>query len=136
MKKFVFIVFLVALSSASFAQEKTHKIVFQLATSDTLMHQGLTRQLNNVLKHWPTAQIEVVVHNAGLDFMHIANSTVKNVVPELQARGVVFAVCENTLRRKNVSKESIIAGAKFVPVGIAEIVEKQEEGFSYIKAGE
>lgn len=136
MKKFAFIFFLVALSSASFAQEKTHKIVFQLATGDTLMHQGLTRQLNNVLKHWPSAQIEVVVHNAGLDFMHLENSSVKKEVPELQARGVVFAVCENTLRRKKVSKESIMAGAKFVPVGIAEIVEKQEEGFSYIKAGE
>lgn len=136
MKKLTFLFAFLVISQLAFSQEKVHKIVFQLATGDTLMHQGLVRQLNNVKKHWPTSQIEVVVHNAAIDFVVAQKSTVKADIEKLQASGIVFAVCENTMKRKNISKEQVISGAKFVPVGIAEIVEKQEEGYSYLKAGE
>jgi intracellular sulfur oxidation DsrE/DsrF family protein len=44
-------------------------------------------------------------------------------------------VCENTLKNRNISKDLLIPNVEFVPAGIAEIVEKQEEGWSYIKGG-
>jgi len=73
MKK-VLIALLVILSgftTQSLAQqtEKVHKVVFHLATSDTLAHKALAKQLSNVLDYWKNAQIEVVVHNNGIGFM-------------------------------------------------------------------
>lgn len=136
-KTFLFSLLLALLFSVStsFAQEKTHKVVFHLSTSDTLAYDALHIQLNNVLNHWPTAQIEVVVHNNGIAFMQKSKSKHEANIQALTTRGVVFAVCENTIKRKKIDKQDIIAPAKFVPVGLAEIIEKQEEGWAYIKSG-
>jgi intracellular sulfur oxidation DsrE/DsrF family protein len=119
----------------TFAQKQKHKIVFQLATDVVKEHGSLTRQLNNVLDYWPKAEIEVVVHSAALEFMMSEKTSVKPEIEALMERGVKFAVCKNTMKRKKVTESEIIEGAIFVPVGIAEIVLKQEKGYNYIKAG-
>lgn len=131
---FLFLVF-TALSFGTFAQKQKHKIVFQIASDEVKEHGSLTRQLNNVLNYWPKAEIEVVVHSAALEFMMNEKSSVKTEIQAFMEKGVVFAVCQNTMKRKNVTESEIISGAMFVPVGIAEIVLKQEKGYSYIKAG-
>jgi intracellular sulfur oxidation DsrE/DsrF family protein len=121
--------------SVTFGQEKIHKVVFHLSTADTLAYDALGIQLNNVLNHWPTAQIEVVVHNNGIAFMQKSKSKHEETIQALAKKGVVFAVCENTIKRKKIDKQDIITPSKFVPVGLAEIIEKQEEGWAYIKSG-
>lgn len=120
-----------------FAQQtdKVHKIVFHLATSDTLAHKALAKQVANVLDYWKTAQIEVVVHNNGIGFMKKNEAKTAKEIEALKARGVTFAVCENTLKQRKIDKSEILPEAVFVPVGIAELVLKQEEGWAYIKAG-
>jgi uncharacterized protein len=129
------VLILLASFSVVHAQKKGHKIVFQLATDAEKEHGSLTRQLNNVLNYWPDAKIVVVVHSAALEFMMNEKSTVKPAVEELMAKGVTFAVCQNTMKRKQVTEDQIIKGAIFVPVGIAELVIKQEQNYKYIKAG-
>lgn len=130
-----FLLLFTALSFSTFAQKQKHKIVFQMATDVVKEHGSLTRQLNNVLDYWPKAEIEVVVHSAAIEFMMSEKSSVKEEIQALMEKGVVFAVCQNTMKRKKVTESEIISGAIFVPVGIAEIVLKQEKGYSYIKAG-
>lgn len=131
---FLFLLF-ISVTTVSFAQKQKHKIVFQMATDVVKEHGSLTRQLNNVLDYWPNATVEVVVHSAAIEFMMNDKSSVKSEIEALMVKGVKFAVCQNTMKRKNVSEDEIIRGAIFVPVGIAEIVLKQEKGYSYIKAG-
>ena len=43
--------------------------------------------------------------------------------------------CQFSMKERKVSKEELIANAIVVPGGIIEIVQKQEQGWSYIKAG-
>ena len=119
----------------SFGQTKEHRIVFHLATSDTLAQKALVKQLSNVLDYWNTAKLEVVVHNNGINFMKQENARFAKEIADLKQRGVVFAVCENTLKQRKIEKNQILPSAVFVPVGLAEIVLRQEEGWSYIKAG-
>ena len=114
---------------------KQHRIVFHLAAADTVVHHTLARQLNNLLDVWPTAQIEVVIHAWALGFMRQDQSVVKAEIQALKEKGVVFAVCENSMRRSKLTKEQMLKQASFVPVGLAEMVMKQEDGWSYIKAG-
>lgn len=121
--------------NCSFGQAKEHRIVFHLATSDTLAQKALVKQLSNVLEYWDTAKIEVVVHNNGVNFMKQDEARFAKEIADLRQRGVVFAVCENTLKQRKIEKNQILPSAVFVPVGLAEIVLRQEEGWSYIKAG-
>jgi len=126
-------------SIPSFSQKtkkmKEHAIVFHLATSDTAAYRALTKQLSNVLEVWPTAKLEVVVHNKGIGFMKKDGNVLNAQIEALTQRGVVFAVCENTMKSQKITKEQILSVAHYVPVALIEIALKQEEGWSYIKAG-
>ena len=119
----------------SVGQTKEHRIVFHLATSDTLAQKALVKQVSNVLEYWNTARIEVVVHNNGINFMKLEEARFAKEIAALKQQGVVFAVCENTMKQRKIEKNQILQSAVFVPVGLAEIVLRQEEGWSYIKAG-
>jgi intracellular sulfur oxidation DsrE/DsrF family protein len=115
--------------------KKPHRIVFQLTSPDTAAHRALTKQLNNVLVHWPTAQLEVVVHNKGIGMLLKDKTNVQPEITALKMKGVQFSACENTLKQQKLEKSQIVTESGFVPVGIAEIVTRQEEGWAYIKAG-
>lgn len=122
-------------SSEVSMEKKTSRVVFQLSTPDTAAYRALTRQLNNLLEGLPKAQIEVVVHNKGIAMLHKDKS---NVAPELEGlknKGVQFVACEQTMKQQKLQKTDILALAGFVPRGLVEIITKQEQGWSYIKAG-
>jgi intracellular sulfur oxidation DsrE/DsrF family protein len=137
--KNLFLALICLLSVNSFAQNKPkdHKIVFQFTNAnDTLQQKAFVRQLENITEHWPNAKYEVVVYNQGVELVMKNNTKYQARLQTLKAKGVNFVVCENTLKNRKISKEAfpeILVG--FVPAGIAEIVEKQEEGWSYIRGG-
>jgi hypothetical protein len=115
--------------------KKAHRIVFQLTTPDTSAYRALTRQLNNVLAQWPEAQIEVVAHNKGMGMLEKKKSNVPAELAALQSKGVQFVACEQTLKQLKIEKTDLIPESSFVERGIIHIVERQEQGWSYIKAG-
>ena len=49
--------------------------------------------------------------------------------------GVAFVGCENTMTRKNMTKDQLVPFALTVDSGVAEVIRKQEQGWSYIKSG-
>jgi intracellular sulfur oxidation DsrE/DsrF family protein len=113
-----------------------HNIVMQLTSNDAKVHKGLVKQLNNLKDGWGgDLSVELVLHGPGVDFLRDSVTKFAPEIAKLKARGVVFAVCENSLRERKIDKSEIIAGHEYVKMGIGEIVLKQEEGWSYIKAG-
>lgn len=123
---------------STFAQKrpKKHKIVFQFTNAnDTLQQKAFANQLKNLTDHWPNAKYEVVVYNMGLEFVMATKSKHIAAIKALHAKGVRFVVCENTMKNRKITKEQLIPEVEYVPAGIAEIVEKQEQGWSYIKGG-
>ncbi len=114
-------------------QATQRKIVYDLSVADTAMHAGLMRQLNNIKRGWPDAQVEVVVHGKAMNLLVTGKSTQANAIKGLQEKGVVFAACENTMKKVKVEKNQLLPNVPTVPMGIGEIVTKQEEGWSYIK---
>jgi len=112
-----------------------HKIVFQLTTGDTTAHKQLIKQFNNILSVSPSTKIEVVCHGAGLDMLISDKTIVEDKIKLLSEKGVVFNACEFSIKERKVDRIKIILVAGFIPAGIIEIVSKQEQGWSYIKAG-
>ena len=140
-KKLFFTLCIMSLSIAAFAQSKNraankeHKIVFHLASEDTLVHKSLMKQLNNVLTAIPNSTIEVVCHGPGIYMIMRERTLVLDKIQALTKKSVTFKACENTLKERNIPKDKIIAEAGFVPSALVEIVLLQEKGWSYIKAG-
>jgi intracellular sulfur oxidation DsrE/DsrF family protein len=93
------------------------------------------KQFGNILSVSPTTQIEVVCHGPGLDMLVVSKSIVSEKINHFSEKGVVFNACEFSMKERKVEKEAIIKSAGYVNAGIIEIVSKQEQGWSYIKAG-
>jgi len=117
-------------------QKSQHKIVFDFVKADTSDFRIMVTQISNILKEAPNTAIEVVCYGPGL-FMLVSDKTnVSKEMEEIQkASNVSFAACANTMRRLKVDKSRLLPLAKIVPVAILEISSRQQEGWSYIKAG-
>jgi len=115
------------------AKPQVHRVVYDVTKADTTTQAALIRQLNNLKRGWPTAQVEVVVHGKGLDLVLTQKSYKAAAIKELQQKGVVFAACENTMRFRKVTVTDLLPSVITVPMGIGEIIMKQEQGWSYIK---
>lgn len=114
---------------------KEHRIIFQLTSGDTIAHKQLLKQFNNILTVAPDTKLEVVCHGAGLEMLVSGKSVVAAKIDEMSKRGVAFMACEFSIRERKVDRASILKSAGYVEAGIIEIVSKQEQGWSYIKAG-
>jgi intracellular sulfur oxidation DsrE/DsrF family protein len=135
---FLFFFFVVLLVNKTIAQDqnKIHKVVMQLNSADTAVWSGMLGNIRNFQKVWPgNVNIEVVVHGKALNFLVALKSHLVADVEAMTKLGVVFNACENTMNKYGIKKEMLISSVSSVPSGVAELVIKQEEGWSYIKTG-
>lgn len=132
----IFFLLIILFSSISLSAQSKHKIVFDLASADTAAHSGMLRQLNNVLREAPDAELEVVCHGPAV-YMLVKDKTIlEEKMKELITKAAVsFKVCANSMRRLGVDKSQLISLAEIVPVAMLELAKKQKEGWSYIWAG-
>ena len=135
MKKIILITAFSALFSLhSLAQSKPIRIVFDVTSKDTLIHQATIRHVSQESIAHPDALLEVVIYGGSLNMVVKGKSVVTPGVQLLMNnKNVSIKVCEETMKRYNVNKSQLITGVQVVPDGILEIVEKQGEGWGYIK---
>ncbi|MHA6247206.1 DsrE family protein [Pontibacter sp. CAU 1760] len=112
---------------------KQHLVVYDVVSADGDRQGKIMQHMDRMMNHWPEAKLEVVVHGNGLDMLVKDKATAAEQLKALQDKGVVFAACENAMRAHNVQKEQLLPGVITVPMGVVEIIEKQEEGWSYIR---
>ncbi len=121
-------------AAAAWAQDR---VVYHV---DDAAVQAL-KALRNVRNHLdvdPQAQITVVTHANGVDFL-LEGAKDRNggeyagPVAALKARGVRFEVCEITLKNRDLKKDQFIQEADFTPSGVVRIAKLQKAGAAYIK---
>ncbi len=136
MKQFILLI-AILIGTVSFAQggARQHRIIMQLTSGDTLVHKGLMRQLKNMKEAAPGMQLEVVCHGPGMDLLMSDRSIVQPKITEFVGKGIVFLACENTIKERNLERAKVMVEAGYVKAGIIHIVERQEDDWSYIKAG-
>jgi len=114
------------------------KVVYHLNSGLEQASDGL-RNIRNHLEVNPKAQIVVVAHARGVDYL-MKGAKDRNgnpydaAVEQLVNEGVRFDVCEITLRNRNLKRDQFIPEALFVPSGVAEIARlQQREGYAYLR---
>jgi uncharacterized protein len=135
MKKQILLTCLLALFCVfSWAQSKPLRIVFDVTSNDTLIHQAVIRHVTGEAKAHPDGQFEVVIYSGALNIVVRDKSVVSAGVMKLAGlKNVSFKVCSETMNRYKVDKSQLFDGVEIVPDGIVEIVEKQGQGWGYIK---
>jgi intracellular sulfur oxidation DsrE/DsrF family protein len=107
--------------------------VMQFTNSDSVSQASVVLQVGNIRAIWPNAQIEVVCHGGGLDLLQTSKSKAASGVAEWTGKGVVFAACNNTMKRRNLTKADLLPTATVVPSAMIELTLKQEKGWAYVK---
>lgn len=125
------------LSLVAAVAQAQDKVAYHINDAATQALAGL-RNVKNHLDTDSTAQITVVTHANGVDFlMYDAKDRNGNpyeiAVQELVKRGVKFEVCEITLKNRSLKRDQFIPEASFTPSGVVRLSQLQGQGFSYIK---
>ncbi len=116
------------------AQEIPIKIVFDVTSPNEKVHQAAIRHAKAMAKAYPNSQFEVVVYSGAIDMVLDGKSSVQEDIESLADHAnVKIVVCQGTMKRYKVDQSQIITGVESVEDGIVEIVERQNEGWGYIK---
>lgn len=116
------------------AQQKAHRVLFALTSSDTNDWNLTLGNIANLLKGMPDAEVEVVAYGGGINFVK-KGSEAEADIKHLEQAHVKFVACHNSMMFNHLTPADLIEGVGVVPSGIVEVVTRQEQGWSYIKAG-
>jgi len=128
-------------SIVGFAQSASvqTKVVYHIDDAQAQGLKGL-RNIRNHLDTAPQTRIIVVTHALGVDLLMEGAKDQKNnieygpLVSALKSRGVVFEVCEITLKNRSLSKDQFLLDADFTPSGVVKIADLQfMDHYAYIK---
>jgi intracellular sulfur oxidation DsrE/DsrF family protein len=114
------------------------KVVYHLNEGLQQATNGL-RNIRNHLEVNPKAQIVVVAHAQGVDYLmkgkkDANGNPYETIVQDLKSQGVKFDICEITLRNRKLTRDMFIEEGDFVPSGVAEITRlQQREGYAYLR---
>jgi uncharacterized protein len=82
----------------------------------------------------PSSDIEVLVNSKAVSvFDGITLPAHTETIAELAHLGVQFAVCRHSPNGLQIPVESLPSFIKVVPVGVLELIEKQNKGAAYVK---
>ena len=116
--------------------EVKHKVVIQLNTADTSAWSSTIGNIKNLQNIWPNnVEVEVVIHGKALGLLVAAKTHLANELIKMSKNNVQFLACENSMRKHHIDKSELLNIAFTVPSGVAELILKQEAGWSYLKAG-
>lgn len=134
MKRIINMLFALLFTVTSFAQDKPVKIVFDVTSSNTKVHQSTVRHVKAMSEAYPDSQFEVVMYSGAMDMVLKDKSVVAEDLEMLvKKENVDFVICQGTMKRHNIDSTQLITGVRSVPDGILEIIEKQLQGWGYIK---
>ncbi|MCU0357742.1 MAG: DsrE family protein [Cyclobacteriaceae bacterium] len=125
---------LIAFTLSAQAQSPA-RVVMHLQSSDTLVYKSIVNQIGNIKKELPNAEIEVVCHGPGLEFLRKDKAFYVNKIQRMNLSQVSFVGCEYTMQQRNYKKEDLVPYAQTVPYGLVEIIKKQQADWIYVKLG-
>jgi intracellular sulfur oxidation DsrE/DsrF family protein len=134
MKKQLLVLSLLIFGMYGFAQEKKHRVVWDLSSADTTSQAAVFRQINNARVEIPDLEIEVVFHGQAVLAMIKDSTQFTERIKIAKAKGVTLAICNNSLRRLKIDPSQIKVEGTIVPSAVVELIKKQTEGWSYLKA--
>ena len=124
------------LVAVSAAPAKPHRVVVELNSPGKTAYNTVLGNLENLAKAFKPdpVEIEVVCHGDGIGLL-AKTSGFEARMKKLTRQGVQFAACNNTIKGRHIDLNRLDPFIRVVPSGVAEVVKKEEAGWSYLKGG-
>ena len=136
---------LMPLVSAGFAADaKPHRVSIQVDQNDPQVMNLALNNATNVIEYYRAknedVDVDIVTYGPGLHMLRDDTSPVKDRIKRLKELAfpgkIQFSACNNT--KQNMEKVEgkavpILADATLVPSGVVQLMELQEQGWSYVR---
>ncbi len=123
-----------AAGPASGASTGRGKVIFQVSDSDPAKWNLALNNARNVQQDLgaKNVDIEIVAYGPGIGMLKL-ESPVGNRVGEAIASGVAVVACENTMQNQKLTRQDMLSRIGYVKAGVVELMQKQREGYAYIR---
>lgn len=127
-----------ALFMTGCAQQPTkdakQKVIFQVSDADPKKWNLALNNAKNVQTDLgkENVEIEIVAYGPGIGMLKL-ESEVGNRITEAAGAGVKIVACENTMKGQKLTKDDMLANISYVKAGVVELMQKQQEGYAYIR---
>lgn len=113
---------------------KKRGIVVQISENDPAKWDMALTTVKNIRKEFPAENmdIEIVAYGPGLE-MFKKDTPLDRRLDDAAKSGVKLLACGNAMKASNTTKEELSPSVAVVKAGVVEIMQKQEQGYSYIK---
>jgi intracellular sulfur oxidation DsrE/DsrF family protein len=125
-------------TESHFEESSNHRIIYQLNKADPAYLQHVLFSAGELLRKYGD-DIEIVIAAFGPGLHLIGKHPELPIPAELQQRasslaayGVAFHACGNTMKSLGWTEKDLFEFAKIVPIGVDDIMQLQEQGFSYM----
>ena len=97
---------------------------------------GLLSNVDNLLASYEGEEAEPrveVLANGGAVQGYLSGAQHVPAMEGLAGRSVLFAACNNSLKGQGIAADRLASLVTIVPAGVRELVDRQMEGYAYIK---
>ena len=126
----------VMLPFAAQAQDtaKKTRVVVQVSEADPARWNLALNNVRNLQQDLgaDNVTVEVVAYGPGIGMLKM-DSAVGARISEALKSGVKVAACENTMRGQKLTHADMLPNVGYVPAGVVEIVQRQQEGWAYLR---
>lgn len=122
-----------ALPAATLAADKSKRVI-QVSENDPATWNLALNNAKNIQKDVgkDNVELEIVAFGPGINMLKM-ESEVAARVNEAVDSGVKVMACQNTMRNQKLNKEDMNAKIGYVPAGVVEIMQRQQQGYAYLR---
>ena len=119
---------------AQAASPRQNRVVMQVSDNDPAKWNLALNNAHNLQSDLGAANvaIEIVAYGPGIGMLK-TESVVGNRIGEALGSGVKVSACENSMRGQKLVKSDMLGGIGYVPSGVVEIVQKEQQGWAYLR---
>lgn len=133
----LFLVTLFALSAQDTVPKdgKKYHVIFEMSAGEQQRLEGVIRNIDNLKIALGADQVtvELVLHGQAIFSFTKDKTTLATEWDRLAKSGVGLLACNNSLKMRNIPKDTLLPGIKIVDSAVAELVRKQHAGWQYIR---
>ena len=111
-----------------------NKLIMQVSDNDPAKWSLALNNAKNVQADLgaQNVAIEIVAYGPGLAMLK-ADSVAANRIAEAMGAGVKVVACENTMTNQKIAKDDMLPKIGYVKAGVVEIMQKQQQGYAYLR---
>lgn len=114
---------------------KKYHVIFEMSAGEQQRLEGVIRNIDNlkIALGAENVNVELVLHGGAILSYTKDKTTLASEWERLAKSGVTLLACNNSLKMRNISKDSLLPNIKVVDSAVAELVRKQQAGWQYIR---